>query len=365
MTKHSPVVLAGGPVQTNRFFHVCLKPDDEGAGGDEPGFDFAQQTEPMSVGGAAAALAKSMRAEAQPRENGKFSKAEQQAEPAIEEPSKVVDLKTGKPPEKAEQEQPAEDDDDMEFEFAPEEEGKEPVRRKLSELVEGFEKAARLEAELSDVRAQSAHVPAEYTTAVQETVQARGNYLKSLELVARMFNPEPPSADLINPSHPKYDPEAYYAAHQQFERARDTVAALKKDYEATQREQQEQQGALLRAHLARESQALHKAWPEIKDKATAAKVSQDLQKVYGFTAEEVANSSDHRMLLVVRDALKLRALEAKQAEAVKVVRQKPKLVKGAARTTTDTKAAGRSTAMRNLAQTGSIAHAAAALKGLI
>lgn len=364
MTKHSPVVLSGGPVLTNRFFQVCLEPDDEGAGGAEPGFDFAQPSEALNVAGGAAMLAKSMRAERERAADGTFAKSEQQTEPVVDETSKVVDLKTGKPPEKAEQE-PADEDDDMEFEFAPEEEGKEPVRRKLSELVEGFEKAARLEAELSDVRAQSAHVPAEYTTAVQETVQARGNYLKSLELVARMFNPEPPSADLMNPSHPKYDPEAYYAAYQQFERSRDTVAALRKEHEATQREQQEQTGALLRAHLARESQALHKAWPEIKDKATAAKVSQDLQKVYGFSAEEVANSSDHRMLLVVRDALKLRALEAKQAEAVKVVRQKPKLVKGAARTTTDSKAAGRTMAMRNLAQTGSVAHAAAALKGLI
>lgn len=365
MTKHSPVAFSGGPVQTNRFFQVCHAPEDEGAGGDEPAFDFAQSAEPLTLDGGAAMLAKSMRAERERAPDGKFARTEQAAEPVIEDPNKIVDLKTGKPPEKAEQEPAAEEDDDMEFEFAPEEEGKEPVRRKLSELVDGFERASKLEAELSEVRAQSAHVPAEYTTAVQETVQARGKYLKGLEYVAKLFNPEPPSADLINPAHPKYDPEAYYAAHQQFERTRETIAAVKQEQAAAQREQEEQQGALMRAHLARESQELHKAWPEIKDKAYSAKVSQDLQKVYGFSAEDIATTTNHRMLLVARDALELRALKAKQAEAVKVVRQKPKLVKGAARTTTDTKSAGRSTAMRNLAQTGSVAHAAAALKGLI
>lgn len=119
------------------------------------------------------------------------------------------------------------------------------------------------------------------------------------------------------------------------------------------------------AYLSGEREQLYKAWPEVKTPETARKISADLKQNYGFSDQEIVNTTDHRMWLVVRDALEFRASKAKQAEAVKVVRGKPKLVKGAARSSTDSKAAGRSQAMAKLSQTGSIHDAVQAVKGQI
>lgn len=351
-----------GPLHTSRFFQVCFEPEDEGAGGPDTGFDFAAPTEALTLDRGAQILANSMNPERERAPNGQFSaKRDKEAEAD----PKVVDLKTGKPAQpddavKAE----ADEDEDPEFEI-PGEEGAEPVRRKLSELWDRFDKAADLEKEVETLREQSGRAPAEYTQGLQEVVAARSNYLQGLELVTRMLNPQPPPVQMLDPSHQAYDPDGYRTAYSQYELGRGAVERLRVEREALAKQQHLEQDTLVRAYLARERESLHKAWPEAKDPAIAAQFRTDLKKIYGFNDQEIEATTDHRMFLVVRDALKLRALEAKQAEAVKVVRQKPKLVKGAARTTTDPKAAGRSTAMRSLAQSGSVNDAVQALKGLI
>jgi hypothetical protein len=360
----------GNTVLTNRFFQVCFEPDDEGAGGgQEPAFDFANPTEALSLDRGAQILGDSLADDVpkgREREpNGRFKGAEKPAE----DENKVVDLKTGKPPEKPEAQQgqaKAEaEDEDPEFEFEPEAEGKEPVRRKLSELVTGFERAATLEKEIETLRSQASQVPAEYTAGLQQIVEDRGRYLQALEYTAKLFNPIEPDPNLANPNHPNYDPNAYWAAKEAHDRSKAAIEQIRKEHETESAKQAEQQKMLLNAYLAREREALFKAWPEAKSPETAKKVSEALKSVYGFTDQEIKNTSDHRMFLVIRDALEFRASKAKEAAAVKVVRKLPKLVKGAARSTTDSKAAGRSQAMARLAESGSIHDAVKAIEGLI
>lgn len=340
---------------------------DEETKGQEPTFDFAAPTEALSLDKGAQILSESMKAERERTPNGQFAKKPDQGEPSPDPDNKVVDLKTGKPPEKAVEEPAkpeAEEDEDLEFEF-PAEEGKEPTRRKLSELVAGFDKATALEKEVEDLRTKATEVPAEYATGLEEVVKARAQYMRGLEYVSKLFSPQAPNVAMLDPNNPSYDPDAYRAAYQAFEQSKKAVEQIRTEFETASKEQREQQAVLLRAHLAKEAAALYKAWPEAKNPEVAKKVREDVKRHYGFSEQEIEATTDHRMFLVLRDALELRASKAKQAEAVKVVRQKPKLVKGAARTTTDTKAAGRSQAMAKLAQTGSIHDAVKAVKGLI
>jgi hypothetical protein len=360
----------GNTVLTNRFFQVCFEPDDEGAGGgQEPAFDFANPTEALSLDRGAQILGDSLADDVpkgREREpNGRFKGAEKPAE----DENKVVDLKTGKPPEKpeAQQEQAKAEaeDEDPEFEFEPEGEGKEPTRRKLSELVSAFEEAQTLKTEIETLRSQASQVPAEYTAGLQQIVEDRGRYLQALEYTAKLFNPIEPDPNLANPNHPNYDPNAYWAAKEAHDRSKAAIEQIRKEHETESAKQAEQQKMLLNAYLAREREALFKAWPEAKSPETAKKVSEALKSVYGFTDQEIKNTSDHRMFLVIRDALEFRASKAKEAAAVKVVRKLPKLVKGAARSTTDSKAAGRSQAMARLAESGSIHDAVKAIEGLI
>jgi len=366
MNKLARPAAGSNLVATNRFFQVCFKPEDEGAGGAaaEPAFDFAAPTEALSLDRGAQILGDSLKDKPDNRDpaTGRFKGEQKEAE----DPNKVVDLKTGKPPEKGEEQPKAEaEDDDPEFEFDPEEEGKEPTRRKLSELVAAFEEAQALKTEVETLRGQASQVPAEYTAGLQQVVQDRGRYLQGLEYVAKLFHPVEPDPNLANPNHPNYDPQSYWAAKEAHDRSKAAIEQIRKEYEAEKTKQDEQTKLLLNAYMAREREALYKAWPEAKSPETAKKVSEALKSVYGFTDQEIENTSDHRMFLVIRDALEFRASKAKEAEAVKVVRKLPKLVKGAARSTTDTKAAGRSAAMAKLAQTGSIHDAVKAVKGLI
>lgn len=348
--------------------------ETETSSGSEPTFDFSNPSEALTLDSGARLLSDAIqKGESGSRErepNGQFAKRERQAD----DENKVVSLRPGQN-DKAALDQKTEDqapdenkahsaEEDIEFEFEPEGEGKEPTRRKLSELVSAFEEAQTLKTEIETLRSQASQVPAEYTAGLQQIVQDRGRYLQSLEYVSKLFNPVEPDPNLANPNHPNYDPNSYWAAKEAFDRSKAAIAQIRQEAETEKAKQAEQHKILFNAYMAREREALFKAWPEAKNPETAKKVSAELKSVYGFSDEEIKNTSDHRMFLVIRDALEFRASKAKEAEAVKVVRKLPKLVKGAARSTTDSKAAGRSAAMAKLAQTGSIHDAVNAIKGL-
>jgi hypothetical protein len=349
--------------------------ETENSSGAEMAFDFDNPTEALSLDKAAQILGDSLKDDApkgREREpNGQFAKRERQAD----DENKVVSLRPGQTDKAAldqKTEDPAPDaakaeaeDEDPEFEFEPEAEGKEPVRRKLSELVEAYEKASTLEKEIETLRSQAGQVPEEYTTGLQETLQARATYIKGLEFVSKLFNPQPPNVAMLDQNSASYDPDGYRSAYQAYEQAKAAVERIRSEHEQLVKDQEAEQSALMKAHLAKEAAALHKAWPEIRSPEVAKQVAETLKRDYGFTDQEIAATSDHRMFLVIRDAMAFRASKAKEAEAVKVVRKLPKLVKGAARSTTDSKAAGRSQAMARLAESGSIHDAVKAIEGLI
>lgn len=329
---------------------------------DEPMQELAAPGGALNDDAAAAILTKSFAQEATPRDpGGKFApKAEAAAEPA--KPADVVDLKTGKPVEAA---APVEDeDDDLEFELPAEKEGEEPKRLKLTQLYEGYEKAAKLEAEIEQVRSQAKSVPAEYQSGLQEIIETRAKYLEGLDVIQRAINPVQPPLDMLDPNSNRYDPDAYYAAMRKFDIDRQILNKIHADRERTTKQQSEQQEILNRAASARELEALHRAWPESKNPETLKALATSLVKDYGFTNQEIENIGDHRQLLVIRDAIEFRALKAKQADAVKVVRAKPKLVKGAARNSTDPKASARNNALSRLQATGSVDAATEVLKNL-
>lgn len=343
-----------------KWFLRTFEAENEGATGG--GAIDVQEPVSFDVDSAAARLTEVTQQQSKPRDDtGRFAAKEQpEAEAEGEPESNVVDLATGKAPEA----QAEEEDDDPEFEI-PGEEGAEPARLKLSQIWEGYEKAQKLETEVETLRTQAREVPAEYTQALQDTIQARSQYLQNLEMVSRYLQPQAPSQTLVDPRHPDYNPEAYHAQLQQFQKDVAARDAVDQEREQLTKQQQQEQQALVRAHIAREHQALERAWPEFAKDETKAQLRSTLKDVYGFSDEEIAGIPDHRQMLVIRDAIKFRELQAAQEKAVKVVRSKPKLVKGAARNTTDPKASARSNAMAKLQATGSMDAAAAAIKGLL
>ena len=81
-------------------------------------------------------------------DQGRFAKAQEEAGQDAEE----VEAKDDAEPEAKADDAGAEEDDEAFIEITPEEEGAEPVRLKVDEVYEGYQRAKQLEAELENVK---------------------------------------------------------------------------------------------------------------------------------------------------------------------------------------------------------------------
>ena len=112
-----------------------------------------------------------------------------------------------------------------------------------------------------------------------------------------------------------------------------------------------------RRTLEREAGLLQQAAPEWADETTRqadyANMMQAASERYGFTPEEVASATDHRFLIMLRDATRGAQLEAKPVVLKRKTEIKPKLNAGA-KVKTDPNAAKQKAALDKLKSKGNI-----------
>lgn len=285
---------------------------------------------------------------------------------APNEPKPVEALKPAIPGDNAppKTEAAAEDEDDW-LEIV-EEEGKAPTRLKVDDVWNGYREAKTLKAEMEKLKS-SPVLPQEIEAAVLETTRERGRYMDAIKRAYQYNQPVAPDMDLVNPNSPKYDPDGYYRGVQNYQRAAQERQQLEEHYEQLSQRQTQEQEAVKAARWQREQAKLKEIWPEVlTDKAAQSRARESLQKHYGiddaFLSSEL--TLDHRIYALAKDALAFREGQAKAAEAVKVIRAKPKIVRGSARDQQSPTRRAASDARGRLASTGSLEDAAAALDGL-
>lgn len=134
------------------------------------------------------------------------------------------------------------------------------------------------------------------------------------------------------------DPNQFLLARQKFA---DRQNQLNHAYQTLQQERIMQRQVL----LEKGKEALFNAIPEWKDAEVREKGKADMKKGlqhYGFNNEEITavldngmdiSGLDHRIYLMVRDALSYRKLQDKKPEIEKKVAKAPKVVKGSTKTT--------------------------------
>jgi hypothetical protein len=127
----------------------------------------------------------------------------------------------------------------------------------------------------------------------------------------------------------------------------------------------QEQEALTAARRAREQSKLVQFWPELRDPAVQRQVRDDAAKYFGIDGGTLDSVMDARFYAILKTALDHVNGQKQRQQTIKVVRAKPKLVKGSARETASPKAAQYQTGMRSLQRSGSIEDAADALGGLI
>lgn len=250
------------------------------------------------------------------------------------EQSEDLDRETEAAAVAAPEQQPAKqavDPDEDEIEI-PGEDGKEPTRLKVADLVA---KAQQLDA----IESQKAQI---IERVHQEAVEQATGQLRQVEQIGKqtaymlqgalqlLQAPQPPNADaMLNPASPQYDPDNYhrqYASYQratqQFQQAQALGGELMKQAQQASQHAQEQREGL-------ELQRLQRVWPEFGQQETLNKFVTDMQSAYGFTPQELdAVLTDHRQAIVARDALAFRAMKAQSGDVkAKVEAKAPKLVR--------------------------------------
>lgn len=122
------------------------------------------------------------------------------------------------------------------------------------------------------------------------------------------------------------DPGRYAALRQDYNERRAKMSATYQQVVAGLQNQSREQSLRMQAAqqetLTREAQALVKAWPamasEESAKAEKAKLRDYLQSL-GFSDADIGGVTDHRLVLLVRDAMQYRAEKAKTDQTLKRV----------------------------------------------
>lgn len=166
---------------------------------------------------------------------------------------------------------------------------------------------------------------------------------------------------------------AEYAALQQdynqrYSQLQNAKQRLALESQRIQHEEQSKSVEAFRTNLRKEQEQLVSYIPEFGDetKAKALKAEmRDFLKSSGFKDEEVNQVYDHRHVLVIRDAMKYRALQTKKPEIANKVKDAPKLSKPGAKSSSDPNQAVVKELRARLRKSGSVKDAAAFLKGRI
>ena len=121
------------------------------------------------------------------------------------------------------------------------------------------------------------------------------------------------------------DPSEWAALKTEYEQTRQALDARKRNVaqgiQQYQQQMQAQQKQALDQHLAKEREALMTAWPEMageKGEAVRTALVKDL-KARGFSDAEIEGVSDHRVLLMARDAMRWRESASKTDAAKKKI----------------------------------------------
>ena len=136
-----------------------------------------------------------------------------------------------------------------------------------------------------------------------------------------------------------------------------------RDLDATRQQLQQSQQEEFQKYLHEQEKQMYLKMPEMKDPEKATVVRSDMKRYLadtGYSTQEVSNLTDHRMLLILKDAMAYRKLQSSKPGINKKVSNAPKVVKaGTAKTKGEKYAIRRQEGFKRLKKSGSVRDAAA------
>lgn len=200
---------------------------------------------------------------------------------------------------------------------------------KFADLIKSYQLQGHVDKqvrEAAEVRKQAQ----EYVQQVQQQTQAQqaviGKIAEAKAIEAQLAQYQGINWNAIEDS----DPVQAMKLQRQFGELRQAYQAKVDDINQTQSYIEQQQSQQAAASLELERQALLKACPEWSSEAVATKEKQQISadlKARGYSDRDIQGLSDHRHVLLARDAMLYRAGKTAANVAEKQVRAAPKIIK--------------------------------------
>lgn len=167
----------------------------------------------------------------------------------------------------------------------------------------------------------------------------------------------------------KQDPSAFNAQYVAYEQRFAEMQRIGAEIAQERQQAQEQAARQAQAYLDEQKTLLQAKVPEWSDATRRDKDKAEISeylKGHGISAEELESISDHRQILVIRDALNWAKLQKQKPAVLKKVKDAPRLLKpGSPQSRGTQEQLGRQKARLQLKKTGSVRDASPVLKSLL
>lgn len=200
---------------------------------------------------------------------------------------------------------------------------------------------------------------------VEQTAQSVKQQREFLLHLSQQFLPQPPDESLLNQNSATYDPIRYMAEKADYDRRIGTLQQLQQQAQADQARISQEQQTKQKEVRDREAKLLLEAMPELKKPEVYSKFWNEAVETmaeYGFSAEEMNATEDHRVYRLYRDLAAYRRARKNIPNVKQAVQSKPvltgkKRMDPKAKTSRDQQAAS-----ENLRKTGSFESGVRALE---
>lgn len=207
-----------------------------------------------------------------------------------------------------------------------------------------------------------------FKTKSEQITQAEQQANQDREFMIQLLQSVMPARP--DPSMYMHDPIGFGQQDLQYRTRKEQLDYLVAQQQQFAQKRQADEGTRFQQVRDREWQATLEAMPELRDPNKLNSFAGEISKhgaEYGFTPQEIQTQLglDHRQIMVLRDAIKWRNLQAQKAKVPAKVEGRPPVMKSGTRPTADTqKAKEAKTAMDRLKSTGSVKDGIAALLAL-
>lgn len=234
-------------------------------------------------------------------------------------------------------------------------------RVSVSELLEAHAQFKQLGSDSEQIRSQIAQQAQAELQPVMQAYDAQVNQLAETYALLNelMPNVEPPSTEMLDERSQYYNPQAYRAQLDAYERVTGVMGDARERIQRAQQEHQQMQAQQAQQQAQKDWQALvsaDKTWGEGKPEAIQKRLN-DLRShaatAYGIDPQIIANITNPGFIRMAEDAKAYR--EAKSTKIKPKAKSAPRLVKGGtARKSAPAKSARAKKAAQQLAKTGRV-----------